>query len=233
MSVWSLVRTKRAVFFDLFHTLTALEIIPGVERPGTHEMLGVPKDAWNAQLLENSRDRLVGIARDPVRFVTNMAHAIDPTISQERILAAVANRRERFRAALVQMPQETIRVLRSLKQHGRRLGLISNADVLEVAAWNACPAAALFDVTIFSCEVGLVKPEPAIYELGLRRLGVTAKESLFVGDGGSDELQGARRVGLTAVMVQGIARQVWPEKLAERAAQADAVIETLGELLAP
>jgi epoxide hydrolase-like predicted phosphatase len=39
-----------------------------------------------------------------------------------------------------------------------------------------------FDMAIFSCEVGLAKPDPAIYRLVLDRLGVCAEESIFVDD---------------------------------------------------
>jgi haloacid dehalogenase-like hydrolase len=41
---------------------------------------------------------------------------------------------------------------------------------------------AWFDVVLVSCEVGLAKPDPAIYELCLSRLGVTARGALFVDD---------------------------------------------------
>lgn len=38
--------------------------------------------------------------------------------------------------------------------------------------WNTCPLAAWFSSPVFSCEVGLIKPDPAIYRLACRRLGV-------------------------------------------------------------
>jgi len=40
----------------------------------------------------------------------------------------------------------------------------------------------LFDNVIASCKVGYVKPEPKIYEIALSRLGVNAKESVFIDD---------------------------------------------------
>ena len=44
------------------------------------------------------------------------------------------------------------------------------------------------------------KPEAPIYEEALRRLGVSAAEAVFVGDGGSNELSGASAVGMEAVL---------------------------------
>ncbi len=56
------------------------------------------------------------------------------------------------------IPDENLNALRQLREAGYRLGLISNADVMEVAAWPDCPAAGFFDASVFSCEVGCVKP---------------------------------------------------------------------------
>ena len=100
----------------------------------------------------------------------------------------------------------------------------------EVAAWGECPIARLFDSTVISCHVGCVKPEPEIYQISLRELGVEAREAVFVGDGGSSELEGARNVGLTTVMIAGVIREIWPERIPERRRHADFVIERLGEL---
>ncbi|HEY8030652.1 MAG TPA: HAD family hydrolase, partial [Gaiellaceae bacterium] len=53
----------------------------------------------------------------------------------------------------------------------------------------------------FSSAVGLRKPDPQIYRLACERLGVEPHESVFVGDGGNDELAGAERVGMRAVLI--------------------------------
>ncbi len=47
------------------------------------------------------------------------------------------------------------------------------------------------DVFISSFETGLKKPEPAIFQLALARLGSTPVTTLYVGDGGSTEMEGA------------------------------------------
>ena len=67
-----IVRTKKAVIFDLFHTLTALETAWGDGRPMTHQVLGVSKEAWHTQLLECSRDRLVGKMTDPFAIIASI-----------------------------------------------------------------------------------------------------------------------------------------------------------------
>ena len=221
---------KKAVIFDLFHTLTALETTWGDGRPFTYQALGVSKQAWDEQLHKNSRDRLIGKQNDPVAIVAEMARAIDPAIPDEVIRAATANRIARFADALIHLPPESGRVIAALKAGGKRIGLVSNADVMEVAAWSQCPVAGLFDSAIFSCAVGCAKPEPEVYQMSLRELGVVAGEAVFVGDGGSGELRGARAVGLTTVMITGIIQELWPERIAQLQQDADYVIERLTEL---
>ncbi len=230
-SVVQAVAAKRAVVFDLFHTLTSLPATWSAGRRSAWEMLGVDRAAWDEQLHWCSRDRMIGVLRDPVAIVAGMARAIDPTISDERIAAATEHRIARFADALRGMPDESRRVLLALKARGQRIGLVSNADVMEVAAWGESPVADLFDSTIFSCHVGCAKPEPEIYQRSLEELGVAPEQAIFVGDGGSNELLGAREVGLTTVMMAGIIRELWPERVDELRPHADFVIERLGELV--
>lgn len=222
---------KKAVIFDLFHTLTAIELTRDDFRPLTHQVLRVSKEAWDDQLQKRSRERLTGEKKDALAIVGDMAHAIDPSIPHDVIRAATENRIARFAAALIQIPEESRSVLQALKSRGKRIGLISNADVMEVAAWHQCPIAHLFDSAVFSCLVGYIKPQAEIYKLCLRELGVAPKESLFVGDGGSNEMEGARSLGITTVMITGIINEIWPARIPEGRRHADFVIERLSELV--
>jgi len=225
------VNQSKAVVFDLFHTLTAIESSWGQGLPFTFQMLGVPREAWHEKVTGSRHGRLIGKLNDPVAIVRTLAREIDPCIPDEVIEAAVANRIKRFGAALHDIPAETVTVLQQLKQRGKQLGLISNADVMEVAEWDRSPIACMFDATLLSCHVGMAKPDPKIYETCLRQLGVSSVEAVYVGDGGSSELAGARDVGMTTVMITGVIRDLWPEKIEERKADADHVIEHLSELI--
>ena len=230
-SLAAMMRRKRAVLFDLFHTLTAIESTWSAG-PWTSEVLGVSREAWNEQLLANSRARLVGEMKDPTEIIRTMAHAINPAIPEQTIQAATSCRIERFAVALINVPREARDVLARLKSDGKKLGLVSNADVTEVAAWDRSPITPLFDSVVFSCNAGCVKPEPAIYELSMRQMSVAPAQCVFVGDGGSRELEGAGALGITTVLITGIIREIWPDKIDERKAHADYVIEKLGELIA-
>ncbi|MGD9892814.1 MAG: HAD family hydrolase [Vicinamibacterales bacterium] len=92
--------------------------------------------------------------------------------------------------------------------------------------------AALFDAVTFSCHVGHVKPEPAIYHHCLNALGLDGGECLFVGDGGSNEFEGARRVGMSPVFVSSVMSELWPERIPMLRAQGDHHVKDIAGLLA-
>ena len=71
------------------------------------------------------------------------------------------------------------------------------------ALWSETEFHGLFDAEVFSCSVGLRKPDPRIYLLCCEQLGVEPSDAIFVGDGANDELAGAERVGMTAVLLEG------------------------------
>ena len=226
-----LTMAVRGIIFDLFHTLTGLES-EWSELPVTSEVLGIDRRAWDEILTRKSRWRLAGEQRDPFLILRRLAHEVDPAIGDDRIREAVEIRVQRFRHSLQRIPEANVEMLKRLRRAGLRLGLVSNADAMEVAAWRDCPLSGLFDSEVFSCEVGLVKPEPAIYRKCLDALDVPVGECMFVGDGGSNELVGAKEVGLTTVFVSGVIEKLWPERIPQRIEISDHHIVWAPEIVA-
>jgi putative hydrolase of the HAD superfamily len=77
--------------------------------------------------------------------------------------------------------------------------------------WDETPFAGVLDELVFSCDVGVSKPDPRIYEIACERLGVEAAYCLFVGDGANDELPGAERAGMTALQLRARGEALTPE----------------------
>jgi len=217
------------IVFDLFHTLTAPESQSAF--PFTSDVLGIERRLWDELLMERSRWRLAGHERDPYVIIRTLALEADPTIPDDRIREAARVRANRFRDTLARVPAENIEVLHRLRSAGVKLGLVSNADFMEVAGWNESPLCGCFDTEVFSCVVGCVKPERAIFEKCLDGLGLAATECLFVGDGGSNELVVAKALGMQTVFVSGVISELWPERVNERRAVSDHHIEWISELL--
>lgn len=219
----------KAIIFDLFHTLTSVESTRAPGR-GTSEILGISREKWNDQLLLYSKDRLRGKITDPFKIISQMARAVAPDISDRIIDKAIDNRIRRFRHTLVNIPKTTIDTLEELKSRGKKLGLVSNADATEKYGWNDSPLKKYFDCVVFSCDVGYIKPEKEIYELCIERMGVLPRESMFVGDGGSDELKGAKALGIKTVLTTHVIKSIWPEKIKLAREFADFEIDELHKL---
>ena len=138
----------------------------------------------------------------------------------------LAMRRERARRVLVPRP-DALPTLDELRRRGHLLGMISvcTQDVPEV--WDDTPLGGKFDVTVFSCDVGVSKPDRRIYELACEQLEVEAGECLFVGDGANDELPGAERAGLDAIQLRAPGEALTPDG----EAWAGRSVERLSDLL--
>lgn len=224
------IRKAEAVFFDLFHTLYSHRS-SGVPGFGTSAILGIPEDEWNRLLFHGSEARAKGHVTDKYEIIRQIAHQVDPSIPESKIREAADYRESRFYEGLASLDAPKSHVIRELKMHGKKIGLISNADAVEVRGWFASPISRLFDSVIFSYAVGHVKPDPEIYRLALDALGVSPESSVFVGDGGSDELIGAKKLGFTTILTTEIIRDVWPEHIPERLPYADYVIDRFEQLI--
>ena len=80
-----------------------------------------------------------------------------------------------------------------------KLAILSNADrSLRGRLEGGLGIHHLFDAIVCSAEVGMAKPEPAIYTLAAERLGLEARECVFVDDLDTN-VEAARQVGMQAV----------------------------------
>lgn len=104
-----------------------------------------------------------------------------------------------MRNELTSVNDEIISTLITLKAMNLKISLISNADVIDKKHWFESPLAQYFDIVIFSCDVGLLKPDARIYEYAINKLNIKPSECIFVVDGGSNELAGAKEVGMKTV----------------------------------
>lgn len=187
-----------AICFDLFHTLVDVAEVPEHVGRYTADILGIEAEVWNGACFSAHHE--IRKPSEHIDVIRALAHQLDPEIPMERIQQVVVERQRRFDYALVHVRLSILEAIVSLKQRGLRLALISNASTSEVQAWDRSPLAELFDVALFSCHCGFAKPERQIYELALQQLQLKAQQCLFVGDGGSDEHQGAAAVGMHAVL---------------------------------
>ena len=187
----------RAVVFDLWQTLAVWPDEKSVElRRVWSESLGIAADrldeVWYGPDLYRLREG------GPIAAAIASVYA---TLGLEAdIDEVVARRLDLTRDALVPV-DGAVSTLRELRQRGVATGLISNCTEEVALVWDGSPFAGLVDVAVFSATAGCLKPDRRIYELALVELGLDGSECLFVGDGANDELEGARQLGMTPVLV--------------------------------
>jgi len=95
---------------------------------------------------------------------------------------------------------DTRGTLADLRGRGYRIGLVSNCFGNEAHWPGEFELDHCFDAMVLSCEVGMVKPEPGIYQLAADQLGVAPAECVFVDDVPS-YVAGAMAVGMTGVRI--------------------------------
>ncbi len=99
----------------------------------------------------------------------------------------------------LEFDEEALTVLREARQRGVGLSLLSNAPRELADALSAEPSFRVFDHLLFSSRLGVVKPEPAIFELAIEKLGVEAAEIAFVDDRESN-VEAGETAGLQAIL---------------------------------
>jgi putative hydrolase of the HAD superfamily len=95
------------------------------------------------------------------------------------------------------------RLVRSLRDT-RRLGLLTNgpADIQRLK-FEGTGLADCFDAVVISGEVGIGKPDPAVFMDALDRLGATPDSTVMIGDSWERDVLGALGAGMSAVWVAG------------------------------
>jgi putative hydrolase of the HAD superfamily len=190
------------VLFDLFGTL-----IPPFRMREHMDMLrecaytlGISFEAcyrhWGETYLQRARGEFVSVA-DNFRWV---AHQTGRQLTPHTLTQAEAVY-ERFTTESLVPVAGAIETLEWLTACGLRLGLVSNCAADMPRVWSTSVFAKYFAYCAFSCQVGAVKPDPAIYRAALDALRLLPEQTLYIGDGSDEELSGAARCGMQPVLI--------------------------------
>lgn len=190
----------RAVVFDFYGTLTAQRTPADQVAARTEQAaaLGVDVDRFDAELTSTVRERFAGAGGDLPGSLAWVAARCGVTVPPAVLERAAAIRLATERRFGEPRP-EAVPVLTELRSRGLRIGLISDCSAELPLYFADLPIAPLIDVPVFSFVTGHTKPAPENYLACCEGLGVDPSECLYVGDGGSNELAGARAVGMRAV----------------------------------
>ncbi len=136
--------------------------------------------------IEYSRRRLVALGASPekaVEFASSVSKHMGEFYKPESVI-----------------PEDVRRTLPQLKQAGYILGVISNRDKPFQDLLHEHGIGEFFDFSLAAGEVNTFKPDPGVFEHALRRVNLSARDAVYVGDNYYAEVVGARRAGLRPIL---------------------------------
>ncbi len=197
---------ETAVIFDLFETLITEW---GHKKYTKNEMcsdLGIERARFDIYWNEKETERYTG----KISFTDSILYVCEKCgISiDDSILSHITEKRIRTKSVCFEYVHPDIyQLLEQLKARGRRLAIISNCSSEEVKVIRQSTLYPYFDRVVLSYEVKMQKPDRRIYTETAGLLGAAPDACIFVGDGGSSELEGARAAGMKAVMAKWYTKQ--------------------------
>ncbi len=215
------------IFFDLFFTLVNPKYEEKIE-DNEYFDLKISQKEWEEAAENDSlyKKRALGEVKNPKEIIQEIVKKLDLRVPEEIINIIMNKRIQRFKNTLLKIDEDILETLDTIYKRSKRMCLISNADVIDKKAWILSPLSSYFEQSIFSCDVGLLKPNNKIYELALETMKVKPENALFIGDGGSKELKGAKQAGIKTILITHYLDS-YPEEVSK---DADLIIDKFEEL---
>lgn len=226
----------RAVIFDAGNTLLRMNYRVIAEHLGTRGRAASLEQVEEAEL--RARVRLdphlapgAGSTESTVTHGRYLRYLLENlAITDEAEIEAIARWRRGYNPPVglwTRADPEALAALRRVRAAGLVAGVISNSNGSVRAILEETGLAAHLDFIIDSSVVGVEKPDPRIFHLGLREAGVAAVEAVYVGDLYSVDVLGARAAGLDGILLDP--RGFWaPRDCRLARGLADAVALALG-----
>jgi len=173
-----------AVIFDLFGTLIHLP-------RDTNPYLQLCRAIGSAKHI---RESLIVDAPTLADFCDYLAVSHPPNLDDiQRDLDTDIDNAVRF--------SDSLPALQALHDRGLRTALISNLDSPYKRTVARIELELCFDAILYSCDLGIAKPHPDIYNAALGQLGVTSESTLMVGDSQRADVDGPMACGIRGYLI--------------------------------
>lgn len=118
----------------------------------------------------------------------------------EDVVLEIARRFRSITTEYIRLYPGTGEVLEQLKKQGKHLYLLTNAQrVFTETELKMLGIGNFFEGIFISSDYGVKKPNPAFFRILLERCGISAEESLMIGNDKVCDIKGARSVGMRAL----------------------------------
>ncbi len=196
-------RKYQAVIFDLYGTLIDKLSLRGYKEDLRRmaSALSIAQDDFIRLWFDTQNERGLGIFQSHEDNIKYICNKLGWKAGDAQIEHAVQTY-FKYTADSVKLRPHAIEVLTILKSDSYKTGLITDCTASITRIFKDIALAPLIDAAIFSCSVGMLKPDPRIYRLAVEQLAVKPEECLYIGDGDDNELTGALKVGIHAVLIR-------------------------------
>lgn len=187
----------KAVVFDMFETLVTLFTGRTYFSEDIAADLGLDANLFRKEWHTIENERSVGkyTSEQGLEIVLKRLGVY----SKEKVDLIVSKRKECLEDTFSAIPDETFQMLDGLKSRKIKIGLITNTFSDERDFIRQSKLFPYFDQALISFEQGICKPSQELYRKMTEALSLLPDECLYVGDGGSRELQGAKEAGMHPV----------------------------------
>lgn len=186
-----------AVIFDMYETLITLFACPVYFSQHMAEDMGIDVNDFRELWKTTETARSIGEAT--LEQVLESIMREKQCFSEERLHLIVQKRISVKRESFQHIHPGIIPMLAELKNRNIKIGLISNCYSEEAKLIRESILFPYFDAAYMSYEQGVQKPDEEIFHRCINALGVAPEECLYIGDGGSYELETAEKIGMKAL----------------------------------
>ena len=189
--------SHKAVIFDMYETLITFYRSPLYFSENIAADCGLSRAEFKSFWDKTEDDRTLGI----VTFEEVIEDILRSTGRySDELLKLISEKRQRSKyEAFKTIDPEVKELLKVLKDRRVKIALITNCFHEERTAIRNSDIFKCFDAACLSCELGVMKPDEKIFKECLKRLNLKPEECLYVGDGGSSELEAASALGMKAI----------------------------------
>jgi putative hydrolase of the HAD superfamily len=189
-----------AVLLDLYETLA--EPLWPLLRAGRMELatrVGIDWEHMRGLWEETLPERTLGTNGSLEADIRALLALAGRAVSDDELRELAALEYATWRGG-VELYPDSLPTLRELRRRGVRSAIVSNCSYEAGAVVHELGIDQVVDTLVLSCEVGLAKPEPAIFQLALDRLGVAADQAVFVDDR-PENVESAELLGLRGLLI--------------------------------
>lgn len=189
----------KAVIFDMYETLITHyhEQGPLYFSKEMAEDARIPLERFQAIWRGTEKERSTGFLS--LEGVIERILKENGCYSEDMFQIIISKRIQIAENAFTYLHPEIIPMLSGLKEKGIQIGLISNCFSEEAEVIRRSFIFPYFDAVCLSYELGVQKPDAKIFEKCVEMLRIKPEECIYIGDGGSNELEASKVFGMNAI----------------------------------